>query len=236
MIIRLRINHSQLSFTIITKGGNQITIKKNIMKKILSILSITAILAACNSNPKTGTDTGASVTTTDTATANHNAFTDKASEVQLNGVNDTIVSNDGSTFVKVKPKDAETAPARPAAVTKEKHVVHHTSTHTSSTASGAGNAGAGGTTTTDSGNKTVSTGTSGTGTSGTETSTTTTTTTQKKGWSKAATGAVIGAGTGAAAGAIISKKKGKGAIIGGIIGGAGGYILGRSKDKKDGRY
>lgn len=207
------------------------------MKKILSILSITAILAACNSNPKTGNDTGASVTTTDTATANHNAFTDKASEVQLNGVNDTIVSNDGSTYVKVKPKDAETAPARPAAVTKEKSVAHHTSTRTSrtsSTASGAGNAGAGGTATTDSGNKTVSTGT--TGTSGTETSTTTTTTTKKKGWSKAATGAVIGAGTGAAAGAIISKKKGKGAIIGGIIGGAGGYILGRSKDKKDGRY
>lgn len=64
---------------------------------------------------------------------------------------------------------------------------------------------------------------------------TTTTTTQKRGWSKAAKGAVIGGVGGAVAGAIISKKKGKGAIIGGVVGAAGGYILGRSKDKKDGR-
>ena len=45
----------------------------------------------------------------------------------------------------------------------------------------------------------------------------TTTTTQaapkKKGWSNAAKGAVIGAGVGAATGAIVSKKKGTGAII-----------------------
>ena len=61
------------------------------------------------------------------------------------------------------------------------------------------------------------------------------TTTQKKGWSKAAKGAVIGGASGAVVGAIVSKKKGKGAIIGGVVGAAGGYILGRSKDKKDGR-
>lgn len=60
---------------------------------------------------------------------------------------------------------------------------------------------------------------------------------QKKGWSKAAKGTVIGAGSGAALGAIISKnKKGKGAIIGGVVGAAGGYAIGRSMDKKDGRY
>jgi hypothetical protein len=61
------------------------------------------------------------------------------------------------------------------------------------------------------------------------------TTTQKKGWSKAAKGAVIGGASGAVVGAVISKKKGTGAIIGGVVGAAGGYILGRSKDKKDGR-
>lgn len=65
--------------------------------------------------------------------------------------------------------------------------------------------------------------------------TTTSTSTQKKGWSKAAQGAVIGGVGGAIGGAIISKKKGKGAVIGGVIGAAGGYIIGRSKDKKDGR-
>ena len=56
---------------------------------------------------------------------------------------------------------------------------------------------------------------------------------EKKGWSNAAKGAVIGGGAGAIGGAIISKKKGKGAIIGGVVGAAGGYIIGRSKDKKD---
>lgn len=59
---------------------------------------------------------------------------------------------------------------------------------------------------------------------------------KKEGWSKAAKGTAIGAGSGAVLGAIISKDKGKGAAIGGIIGAAGGYVLGRKQDKKDGRY
>lgn len=58
---------------------------------------------------------------------------------------------------------------------------------------------------------------------------------QKKGWSKAAKGAVIGGVGGAVVGAVVSKKKVKGAVIGGVVGAAGGYILGRSKDKKEGR-
>lgn len=58
----------------------------------------------------------------------------------------------------------------------------------------------------------------------------------KKGWSKAAKGAVIGAGTGAAAGAILVKKnRALGAIIGGVVGGGAGYGIGRGMDKKDGR-
>ena len=59
---------------------------------------------------------------------------------------------------------------------------------------------------------------------------------QKKGWSKAAKGAVIGGATGAAAGAVIHKKN---RVVGGAVGaaaGAGvGYGIGRKKDKKDGR-
>jgi hypothetical protein len=87
-----------------------------------------------------------------------------------------------------------------------------------------------------SGTSTRATGSSaGSGTASSGSGTGQTTTVRKKGWSKAAKGAVIGAGTGAIAGAIISKKKGKGAIIGGVVGAAGGYIIGRSKDKKDGR-
>ena len=60
---------------------------------------------------------------------------------------------------------------------------------------------------------------------------------KKKGWSKAAKGTVIGAGVGAAAGAIIVKKnRGLGAAAGAVIGGGAGYGVGRSMDKKDGRY
>ena len=71
--------------------------------------------------------------------------------------------------------------------------------------------------------------------SGSGTSTSATQSTDKKGWSKAAQGAVIGGATGAVGGAIISKKKGTGAAIGAAVGAAGGYIIGREKDKKDGR-
>jgi uncharacterized membrane protein len=60
---------------------------------------------------------------------------------------------------------------------------------------------------------------------------------KKKGWSKAAKGTAIGAGVGAAAGAIIVKKnRGLGAAAGAVIGGGAGYGVGRSMDKKDGRY
>jgi outer membrane lipoprotein SlyB len=58
---------------------------------------------------------------------------------------------------------------------------------------------------------------------------------QKKGWSKAAKGAVIGGAGGAVVGAAVSKKRGKGAIIGGVVGAGTGYIIGRNEDKKDGR-
>jgi len=60
---------------------------------------------------------------------------------------------------------------------------------------------------------------------------------QKKGWSKAAKGAVIGAAGGAAAGAIINKRnRAIGAAIGGVLGAGVGFGIGRHIDKKDGRY
>lgn len=59
---------------------------------------------------------------------------------------------------------------------------------------------------------------------------------ERKGWSNAAKGAVIGAGVGAVTGAAVSKKKGEGAVIGGLAGagvGAGtGAIIDDSKKKK----
>jgi hypothetical protein len=65
----------------------------------------------------------------------------------------------------------------------------------------------------------------------------TTTVEQRKGWSGAAKGAVIGAGVGAISGAVIDKKKpAQGAIIGGLAGaglGAGtGAVIDSKKKKK----
>ena len=66
--------------------------------------------------------------------------------------------------------------------------------------------------------------------------TTTTVTEKRKGWSRAAKGAVIGAGVGAITGAAVSKKKGEGAVIGGLAGaglGAGtGAIIDSEKAKQ----
>ena len=65
---------------------------------------------------------------------------------------------------------------------------------------------------------------------------TTATAPQKRGWSSAAKGTVIGTVGGAAAGAIIAKKNpALGAVIGGVVGGATGYTIGRSNDRKSGR-
>ena len=59
---------------------------------------------------------------------------------------------------------------------------------------------------------------------------------EKKGWSKAAKGAVIGAGSGAVIGAVINKRnRAVGGVIGGVIGGGVGYGIGRKMDKNDGR-
>lgn len=64
-----------------------------------------------------------------------------------------------------------------------------------------------------------------------------TSTAKKQGWSKAAKGAVIGGVGGAVIGGVINKRnRGAGAIIGGVLGAGAGYGIGRSKDKKDGRY
>jgi hypothetical protein len=72
---------------------------------------------------------------------------------------------------------------------------------------------------------------------GTMSSSTSNTAKVKKGWSKSAKFATIGAAVGGTAGAIINKKdRVKGALIGILLGGGGGYAIGRGQDKKDGRY
>ncbi|MBY0479403.1 MAG: hypothetical protein K2Q24_17280 [Chitinophagaceae bacterium] len=68
-------------------------------------------------------------------------------------------------------------------------------------------------------------------------SNTSTTAAKKKGWSKAAKGAVIGGVSGAVIGGVVSKRnRVAGVAIGTVLGGGVGYGIGRSMDKKDGRY
>jgi hypothetical protein len=75
------------------------------------------------------------------------------------------------------------------------------------------------------------------GNSGTMSSTSTNEAKAKKGWSKSAKYAVIGGVVGATTGAVINKKdRVKGGIIGVILGAGAGYGIGRSQDKKDGRF
>lgn len=69
----------------------------------------------------------------------------------------------------------------------------------------------------------------------TNSTTQTGTTAQKKGWSSAAKGAVIGGVIGAGTGIIVDKKDGRGAAIGGVVGAGTGYVIGREQDKKSGR-
>ncbi len=59
---------------------------------------------------------------------------------------------------------------------------------------------------------------------------------RKKGWSAKAKGAVIGAGTGAIAGAVINKRnRPVGALIGGVLGAGAGTGIGAIFDKRNGR-
>lgn len=59
---------------------------------------------------------------------------------------------------------------------------------------------------------------------------------KKKGWSAKAKGAVIGAGVGAATGAIVNgRNRAAGAVIGTVIGAAAGTGTGAVIDKKKGR-
>jgi|GEM_PF-2444360 len=55
---------------------------------------------------------------------------------------------------------------------------------------------------------------------------------KRKGWSNAAKGTVIGAGTGAVVGVVVSKNKVKGGIVGALLGAGAGYVIGNEKDKK----
>jgi hypothetical protein len=229
------------------------------MKRTILSIAIAAIFAACNSTPAETSSAQTSQTTTMSATPDTTGY----SQFQQWKQREDIMNNQGATEEMqsfnaegVKETDDQpakvvyqSAPQQPRVVKVVKPSTRRTTTRTVATSKSEPIAqaprGAG---TRESRSRTdlPTSGTSGgsetgvgTGTSGNDGDIVNAPgpeqTAKEGGWSKAAKGTAIGAGSGAVLGAILSKNKGKGAVIGGVVGAAGGYILGRKQDKKDGR-
>lgn len=203
------------------------------MKRLLPFLSIAVIMAACNSNPDkiaasnpSATIQQAPVNTLDTA-----GFAEFQNMKAMNELAQVQAPVQEQPLAAIPVKKVKTAPVHKVSkpvVSAPQHQPQPEPASTSSTTSENSSSSAGTSVSSESGSGDGSTGTGSTEVAQTE---------EKKGWSKAAKGAVIGGVTGAAAGAILNKKnRGVGAVIGGVIGAGGGYVLGRGMDKKDGRY
>ena len=188
------------------------------MKKIFTILAVSSLLfAACSS--ESVLDAKKDVVLTDTTGMyKSNASTDVSTPVATEEevAPTKIIRETRIVYVDRTPK-ARRQTVRQASPVYNEPVANVPETKSSETASTQGQG------QTQSGQST-----------GTETSTgTVEEKEEKKGWSNAAKGAVIGGVGGAVTGAILSKNKVKGAIIGGVLGAGGGYVLGRKKDKND---
>ncbi len=212
------------------------------MKKSLIAVSFAAIFAACNSNPKTSDQTNTKGTDTAglaqfQAWKQQQAIQEQLGVIQANGVNDRL--NNANNFATSQPLNdpeniaREEQAAEPTVIYRDRPTVIYRDRPGTNKSVAKTSKSSGTRSSKSSGSGKVSQG-GGSGTASQPTASTTPA--RKKGWSKAAKGTAIGAGSGAVLGAIISKKKVKGAVIGGILGAGGGYAIGRSKDKKDGRH
>jgi len=190
------------------------------MKKLLPILSIAFLMAACNSTPKAGT-----------------ASTVTALEQQVPVNQDTAgLAQFQSWKIQNELKDVEeyNHPEQPVMIAPEKpkkvRTVYHTSSPKTSTPVPAKadtpslpESSSGGSVSSPSESGTMSTESAETAKAE-----------EKKGVSKAVKGAVIGGVAGAGAGAVINKKnRVVGAVVGAVIGAGGGYVIGRKMDKKE---
>ena len=180
------------------------------MKKILFALSTVAVMASCsNDNPRTAAETKVISPATDTAgLAQFQAWKAQNELAATNQVaQQNLAANSQPTKEVVKERVVYVD--RPATKKKASTTRRSSSSNTSS---------------------------SGTNDGGYN-STSENTAAKKTGWSKAAKGAVIGGVGGAVVGGVVNKRnRGAGAVIGGVLGAGAGYGIGRSKDKKDGRY
>jgi len=182
------------------------------MKKLLPILSIAIVMAACNQTPKINSANTQSPVAQNTITAD----TAGLANFQLwKAQNELADMNQYNQPVQAAPQAAKQV------VVYRDAPVRKTSTSKKSS-SGSGNSGV--------------SNDSGSGESTSSTGSNEAKAPAKKGISKAAKGAIIGGVAGGVAGAVINKKnRGAGAVIGAVIGAGGGYVIGRGQDKKDGR-
>jgi len=186
------------------------------MKKLLPLLGISVLMAACNTTPEIKSDAVQAVQQTiaapdTTGMAEFNAWKAQNELASINAYKQTQQS---------QPEPAE----KTRTIVKYVPVAKSTSTKPVSRSS-SGSSQSTSDNTASSGNGASSNGSSETAK-----------VEKKEGWSKAAKGAVIGGVAGAAGGAVINKKnRVLGAVIGGVVGAAGGYGIGRTMDKKDGR-
>ena len=195
------------------------------MKRFLPILSIAVIMAACNTDAD-------KIAATNQPAVMQQAPMNSLDTAGFAEFQNMKAMNELASVEEPVQKEQIAAPVKKATVTSVRKASKSVASapkrvSTSSSTSNSGSSSSSG--------STVSTGSEGNGTgagSGEVAQAS-----EKKGWSKAAKGAVIGGVTGAAAGAVINKKnRAVGAVIGGVIGAGGGYVLGRGMDKKDGRY
>ena len=183
------------------------------MKKILFALSAMAVMASCsNNNPRTAAETQ-TLKATPADTAGLAQYQQWKAQNELAVANQLAQQNQVATQQPTKEivRERVVYVDKPAPKRHSTASTKHATSSTHSTAS------------TSNGNGVYNS--------------TSQNTAKKKGWSKAAKGAVIGGAGGAVVGAVINKRNpAVGAVIGGVLGAGAGYGIGRSKDKKDGRY
>ncbi len=178
------------------------------MKTILSIFTIAVVMAACNTNHDNSSDVSKLQAYKDSVRLS--ADTAGLAQYQTWKAQNAVTGNNYST-----PATAPVAAVKNTVA----YIPVHKATRSSSTKQSRAKSYEGGSMNSESSNTAKAP------------------VVRKQGWSKAAKGAAIGAGTGAVIGAVISKNnRASGAIIGGVLGGGAGYGIGRTMDKKDGRY
>jgi hypothetical protein len=192
-------------------GHCSLKFKKQLMKKLLLVMSAAVFMVACTSNPTANIETAAKATTADTAgLAAFNAA--KAAQALAAAAPVTMVAASEKAAPKVRT------------VTRYVPVKQATAKRYSSNRSIA-SASSGNAAPVVAAQPEVINSESSNAAK------------EKKGISKAAKGAIIGGVAGAVTGAVVNKKnRVMGAVIGGVAGAAGGAVIGRGMDKKEGRY